>query len=219
MTHSVSIVFTYESPKERERSPNQHASRLHGALYRWLDHWTRLPHWLVVLFSNQIICRALHVLMPCPVIEPSVEHSKKSSSMCADPGFFFIPLDFHTNTECIISACLHIIKASQALPLPRAMNNNFAWIKSCVENKEEEKSLGTRLAKWSLFSDPVINSSIILKLPATLTRNCGPHPFPVGRDERVRQSRLKICALCLTLAANCSGQEACCSFQHIGSVM
>ena len=43
MTRSVSIVSTYESPKERERSPDQRASRLLGVLYRWLDRWTRLP--------------------------------------------------------------------------------------------------------------------------------------------------------------------------------
>ena len=43
MTRSVSIVSTYESPKERERSPDQRASRLFGMLYRWLDRWTRLP--------------------------------------------------------------------------------------------------------------------------------------------------------------------------------
>ena len=39
MTRSVSIV----SPKERERSLDQRASRLFGVLYRWLDRWTRLP--------------------------------------------------------------------------------------------------------------------------------------------------------------------------------
>ena len=43
MTRSVSTVSTYESPKERERSPDQRASRLFGVLYRWLDRWTRLP--------------------------------------------------------------------------------------------------------------------------------------------------------------------------------
>ena len=43
MTRSVSIVSTYESPKERERSPDQRASRLFGVLYRWLDRRTRLP--------------------------------------------------------------------------------------------------------------------------------------------------------------------------------
>ena len=37
MTRSVSIVSTYESPKERERSPDQRASGLLGVLYRWLD--------------------------------------------------------------------------------------------------------------------------------------------------------------------------------------
>ena len=41
-TRSVSIVATYESPKEREKLPNQHASRLFGVLYRWLDRWTKL---------------------------------------------------------------------------------------------------------------------------------------------------------------------------------
>ena len=32
MIRSVSIVSTYESPKGRERSPDQHASRLFGVL-------------------------------------------------------------------------------------------------------------------------------------------------------------------------------------------
>ena len=52
MTRSVSIVSMYESPKERERSPDQRASRLFGVLYRWLDRWTRLP-------ANILMPRAL----------------------------------------------------------------------------------------------------------------------------------------------------------------
>ena len=95
---TVSTVSTYESPKERERSPDQRASRLFGVLYRWLDRWTRLPanfltpralesfiigswqptHWHCTRFKS---ARRQKVgWQSCPSIEPSVEHSKKPTS-------------------------------------------------------------------------------------------------------------------------------------------
>ena len=141
MTRSVSIVSTYESPKERERSPDQHAGRLFGVLYRWLDRWTRLP-------ANVLTPRALKSQtvpvswlpwsnddrsqrfksarcqnigwQSCPSIEPSIEHSKKPTSMLIRASFsFFWTLIRGHNGHWTRHQCPHVIKASQALPLPR----------------------------------------------------------------------------------------------------
>ena len=44
MTHSMSTVSTYASPKGHKKKARIDVGlKLFGVLHRWIDHWTRLP--------------------------------------------------------------------------------------------------------------------------------------------------------------------------------
>ena len=152
MTRSVSIVSTYESPKERERSPDQCASRLFGVLYRWLDRWTRLPanfltpcaleslrtiiigswqptHWHCMRFKS--VRHQKVGWQSYPSIEPSIEHSKKPTSTLIRASFLFFwtlirgrRAQWTLNTSSV-SARDQSLPGSPP-PAPFSLHNNFA---------------------------------------------------------------------------------------------
>ena len=103
----------YASPKNEKKA---WGLKLPGVLHRWLDHWTRFPaiafdalcsrnsksDCATIMTANSLILSefreheaANDSWESCPVIEPSVEHSRKLKTN-ANPGFFLVLLDLHT---------------------------------------------------------------------------------------------------------------------------
>ena len=140
-------MSTYASQKERERSPDQCVLRLSRVLHRWINHWTRLSAYILTpcVVENQkaIVTgsrQPTHCYCPsfestrrknigweyCIVIDPSVEHSRKPKSTLIQASFlsFSTPIPGHSG-HWMCHQCPHVIKATQALPLP-CVNNNFA---------------------------------------------------------------------------------------------
>ena len=117
MTHSMSTVSMYARLNEQEKSLGINAGlKLFGVLHRWIDHWTRLP--TIVLTPRALETRRAivpqsqqptHCYCPsfestrrqnnswesCPVVDPSLEHSKKLKTN-VNPGFFLVLLDLNT---------------------------------------------------------------------------------------------------------------------------
>ena len=112
MTRSMSTVSTSTSMQIQNNEKRAWISvgvKLSGVLYRWLDHWTRLP--AIVLMPHALETRTITVSWMsrlcndhspsfestrhqndswefCPVVEPSVEHPRKLQTN-TNPGSFF----------------------------------------------------------------------------------------------------------------------------------
>ena len=116
MTRSMSTVSAYASPKERAWISV--GLKLSGVLHRWFDNWTKFPAiilmpralktWRVIIAQSRhptyCYCPSFESMRhqndsweSCPVVKPSVKHSRKLHTN-ANPGSFLVILDLHTGT-------------------------------------------------------------------------------------------------------------------------